>query len=873
MKKQINLENVTILDLLYLLTKKYNGKPALQIKEKAGIRSLSYDELRENSVGVSSFIIEKDIREGTPIAILSENRPEWAVALFGIISAACVTVPIDAKLSLREILFILNDSKAECLFLSKKFLDQIVSHRHKLAHVKYLVCFDAPHGQDVLYIYDLKWQKGKQRNRPQAVRPENSVIIVYTSGTTGVAKGVELSYRNLLFEAMALYELIQFTTEDSFVSILPLNHMLEITGGLIAPLYGGSTVTYSETLKPTHLIQLMREGNATGMICVPLVLKMFYNGILKEIDKLPFYKRKIFRILFAVSKFFLKFDLRLGRLLFRGVHKKFGRNFKYFVSGGAALDVQLEQDFDALGFTILQGYGLTETSPVVAVNTPKRRKYGSVGSPLGGVEVKILKNSETDWEGQILVKGPNVMKGYYNNTRKTGEVIKDGWFYTGDIGYIDDDGFLFISGRAKNLIVLGAGKKVFPEEVEQAMNESPYIKEMCVLGIKATEGLKKGTEQVYAVIVPDVDRLSEQEKADETAIRQRVSGELARLSQNLAEYKRISDFMLYFDELPKTSTRKIKRKEVATLIENIEKDRGAEVGGEFLESMEFKEDETSYLYSDLGIDSLQKVELICSIEKRLQANISDQIAYEIATFKDLVRFVKEYKEGRRDLADDLGADVRGILKKNRIFYLSRLFTVIILKFFFKTYLKVKVRGGRNIPRQGSFIIAANHCSHLDFPILFSSLPLGKTVDVVAPAAADYFYKNRFRKILIEMSFNTFAFERFGNFVRGLHICRELLKRGKSIILFPEGTRSKEKVMADFKPGIGALSCELQVPILPVYIRGTSQALPKGKFLIKSQAVRVIIGEPVPPGQVKGDYNLYKQITQEVKERIVKLRDS
>lgn len=566
MKRQVDLKNVTILDLLYILTKKYNGHPALQVKEKDVLRIITYDQLREQSVGVSTFLIEEAFGPQTPVALLTENRPEWAIAFFGIISAACITVPLDAKLSLKEITFILNDSGAQCIFLSGKFLDVILEHKDTFPHLKHIVCFDSHQKQGVFSLKDMQWQEGKSMNRPEAVKPDNTVVVIYTSGTTGVAKGVELSYRNLLFETMSLYELIQFSPADSFVSILPLNHMLEITGGLVAPLYGGATVTYCPSLKPAQIISLMHETKATGMICVPLVLKMFYNGIIKEVEKLSFIQRVLFNALLRISRLFLGYGIGCGKLFFRNIHNKFGEKFKFFVSGGAPLDIGLEKDFDVLGFTILQGYGLTETSPVVAVNTVRQRKYGSVGKPLNEVEVKIVKKTENGVEGEILVRGPNVMKGYYRSPEKTAEVIKDGWFYTGDLGYLDKEGFLYISGRAKNLIVLGGGKKVFPEEVEQVISESPFIKEICVLGRKAAEGLKQGTEEVFAVIVPDENRFSPEAFGDKEAVRRKIQEELSRLSSNLAEYKKISDFALYYDELPKTSTRKVKRNEVVKLI-------------------------------------------------------------------------------------------------------------------------------------------------------------------------------------------------------------------------------------------------------------------------------------------------------------------
>ncbi|MFH0828452.1 MAG: AMP-binding protein, partial [Candidatus Omnitrophota bacterium] len=304
------------------------------------------------------------------------------------------------------------------------------------------------------------------------------------------------------------------------------------------------------------------ETKATAMICVPLVLKMFHNGIMKKIDGMNPGKKKLFYRMLELSKFLLNFNIHVGRLLFKPLHQQFGGHLRCFVSGGAPLDPHVEEDFHALGFNVLQGYGLTETSPVLTANTFTERKYTSVGIPLKGVELQILKNRPEDREGEIIARGPNIMRGYYKNKEKTDEVIKDGWFHTGDLGFLDDDGFLYITGRLKNMIVLGGGKKIFPEEIEEVMSKSKFIKEMCVVGLKATSGLKAGTEEVFAVIVPNLDEFNAEEKQNKDLAKNKISTELNRLSANLAEYKKISDFMLYFDELPKTSTKKVKRKEV-----------------------------------------------------------------------------------------------------------------------------------------------------------------------------------------------------------------------------------------------------------------------------------------------------------------------
>jgi long-chain acyl-CoA synthetase len=307
----------------------------------------------------------------------------------------------------------------------------------------------------------------------------------------------------------------------------------------------------------------MKETRTTAIICVPLVLKMIYDGIMKKAGRMPSLKRRVFYLLLAVSRALLVYNVRAGKILFKSVHDEFGGRLRGFVSGGAPLNPDIERDLNALGFRALQGYGLTETAPVISLNTYKHCKIGSVGRPIKGVEVKILKETGAADEGEIATRGPHVMKGYYKNPEKTANVIKNGWFLTGDIGYLDKDGFLHISGRLRNLIVLGTGKKVFPEEVEEVLGQSPYIKEICVLGVKSAHGAHRGHEEVSAVIVPNADMFNEADRNDEKRVRATISSEIARLSHALAAYKRIVSFEISFEELPKTATKKIRRNEVA----------------------------------------------------------------------------------------------------------------------------------------------------------------------------------------------------------------------------------------------------------------------------------------------------------------------
>lgn len=892
-----SLKNVTIIELMVAITRRYSDIPALQVKEGGNFRSISYIDLGRRTSDTAYNLKKLGIERADRVAILSESRPEWAIAFFGIISCAGITVPMDIKLSDSEIEFILNDSGAKCIFISEKFLERVTNLRPKLRYLEHIISLDNTGREGVLLLKDFKVPENEIAHRE--ITPEDTALIVYTSGTTGVAKGVELIYKNLLFEVMSLHDLITFSPKDEFLSILPLNHMLEITGGFLGPLYAGSTVTYCESLKPVNILSLMKETKTTVMICVPLVLKMFHNSIMKKIDDMPKAKRLVFKTMLHMSRFSLKFHIRLGKVFFASLHKQFGGYVRAFVSGGAPLDPVVESDFNAMGFRVLQGYGLTETSPVITVNNFTECKYGSVGKPLEGIEVKILLNNDSgSKEGEIITRGPHIMKGYYKSAEKTAEVLREGWFYTGDIGYFDDDGFLFISGRIKNLIVLGAGKKVFPEEVEEVMSGSQYIKEICVLGKVAQKGIRKGCEEVFAVIAPNFDIFDKEKRVDKDFIRKKINLELLRLGENLAEYKRIMDFEVWYDELPKTSTRKVKRKVLLEMISQKGKEDASEKK-EFIEDTLIVEDDltaklremisalikipgekikiNSNLYNDLSVDSLMKVEVLSAMDKELNIDIPDRLSYEINTFADLIKFSREYQSGRS--GDEIGirAEINDFIRRNAGLKLSHNLAYFIFKGLFKLYFNKSVSGVENVPSRGSFIIAANHTSLLDFPLLLTSLPFNIMKNVFAPAAKDYFYSKKYRKALVELLFNTVPFERMGDFIKGLKVCEALVKDNRSLILFPEGTRGIDGSLQPFKPGLGSLSLNLNVPILPVYIEGAFKALPKGKTLPLPEKIKIHFGKVIHPAQLdlsalQTNYEKYVYLSDLAFNQVKKLKE-
>lgn len=547
--EQIYLESV--LSLMQMKSDVYGSRTALCLKDGIRWNELSYVELSRQARNLSNYLIEKGIQREDRIAILSEARPEWAIALFSSIRSGATTVPLDIKLTSAELVSILSNAEPRVLFISSEFAETAKALKTLIPSLELIITLnrdespaDFPFYKE---LYSAQEYEGRERESNE------TALIIYTSGTTGNPKGVMTSFRNLIFEVQNFERIMNLGSEDMFLSILPLNHLLELTGGFLGVLHAGGRVCYSQSLHPQEIAKIMREKRITYMITVPLFLKVLKASIEKEIRRAKGLKQKAFQFSLIAAKYLPIFA---RKLLFYPIHQQFGGKLRGFIVGGAPLEVEVGQFFELIGIPVYQGYGLTETSPVITVNTSKANRLGSVGKPLPGVYVRIAADS--DQEGEILTKGPHVMKGYYKRPDLTSEVIDEGrWLHTGDLGKIDADGFLYITGRIKNLIVLAGGKKVHPEEVEACLSKSPMVKEVCVMGIKSNEGKREGAEEVSAVIVPS-DSLKNK-FADRVELTKEIEKEVSRLSQDLAQYKKPSKIYTYLEELPKTATRKVKR--------------------------------------------------------------------------------------------------------------------------------------------------------------------------------------------------------------------------------------------------------------------------------------------------------------------------
>ncbi len=548
-----NMKNVLL--FLEKRTEELENKIALGIKAHLGWNELTYKGVSVLSKRLANYLISIGIEKGDRVAILSESMPEWGATLFACVMAGATTVPLDIKLTIYELTSILNSALPRVLMVSSTYFEEALKLKEVVPSIEHIILMNnsAIH-KDYKSLYNIE-DTANRRWRHRAMN--KTALIIYTSGTTGMPKGVEISFKNMLSQVQSIGKCFHLTAKDQLLSILPMNHLFELTVGFLSFLNMGVSIYYSKSLKPKDIFQVIQAKNITFMVVVPAFLKLLKSTIEIDIAQQSKFYQFTYKLRLELAKF-LPFRF-LKKLMFRKIHKNFGGKFKGFISGGAPLDIDVYKFFETIGIRIYEGYGLSEASPVVSMSTDGAIKAGSVGRAIPGVQVKT--DEET---GELLVKGDNVMNGYYNQPELTAEVIdENGWLHTGDIAKIDKDGFIFITGRIKNMIVLSGGKKVFPEEVESAMALSDKISDVCVFGFNRKGGQKDGTEDVCVVVVPSDEILGKNLPDDE--LNGIMKDEVKALSQRLSNFKRPVCVYVSREKLPRTATSKIKRKEVKSM--------------------------------------------------------------------------------------------------------------------------------------------------------------------------------------------------------------------------------------------------------------------------------------------------------------------
>jgi long-chain acyl-CoA synthetase len=524
---------------------------------------ITYNEFADRVSNIGRGLLALGLQKGDRVAILSENRPEWGMAFFATYIAGGVNIPLDALLKISAWIHIIRNSEAKALIVSRNFLSEIENIRVDLPELKHIICIDDLSGkQDSLSSAEIEKLGQKYSGSIPELIPSDLASIIYTSGTMGQSKGVMLSHCNITSDMSGAVSLLPILKSDNFLSILPLHHTFECTCGLLIPFSVGARITYARGMASKLIIEDIKNNKATILLGVPLLFEKMYAGITKAISNQPIAKRALFKISFSICHLLSgAVGINAGKIIFHGLREKAGMSsIRMMLCGGAPTPPEIAKAFNLLGFAFRQGYGLSECSPILTLNPLDHYRDSSIGKPIVGAELKIV-DQDSRGIGQIMARGPMVMQGYYNNPEATCEVLKDGWLYTGDSGWVDADGFYYITGRVKNVIVTQAGKNVYPEEIEYELNKSPYILESLVLG-RSLEGTRG--EEIEAIIVPDYeyfDSLATEKgvRVSTEGIEKTIKAEVHKLSSGLAEFKKVKYIQIRQEEFEKTSTRKIKR--------------------------------------------------------------------------------------------------------------------------------------------------------------------------------------------------------------------------------------------------------------------------------------------------------------------------
>ena len=556
-------------DMLEKSGELYGDRPAYVFKteEEGNFKEITHREVRDDIKSLGTKLVNMGLKDKR-VAVISENRYEWGIVYLAVVTGTGVIVPLDKSLPENEIESLIVRSGVEAIFYSQKYddiMDKIKFESN--TQVKYFISMDLEKQANGIYSQKELIKQGKEllengdREFLDAkIDAENMSIMLFTSGTTAMSKAVMLSHKNICANLMDITSVLRIYDTDRFLSFLPLHHTFECTTGFLYPLSRGSSIVFCEGIR--HIADNLKEYKASVMVSVPILFEAMYKKVMKTIEKKG--KLKTVQKGIKISQFLLKFGIDIRKKLFKEIHDTLGGNIRVFVAGGAALDPETEKGFNELGFTLHQGYGLTESSPVISVEDDKYQRLGSIGKAFPSLDVKIEDPNE-EGIGELLVKGPSVMLGYYNNEEATKETItEDGWLHTGDLARIDKDGFIFISGRKKFVIVLKNGKNIYPEEIETLINKIEGVKESFVYGKPEDDGDYK----ICAKIVYDEELVKEIFGTnDPQELKEKIWQEVKKINKTMPAYKYVREIIVTNKELIKTTTQKVKRfEEIKTVL-------------------------------------------------------------------------------------------------------------------------------------------------------------------------------------------------------------------------------------------------------------------------------------------------------------------
>ena len=768
--------------------------------------------------------------------IIMENRPEWVYSFYSVWDKKEVNVVLDASSNPNEIAYVINDSQPKTIICSD-FSEERILEAITIANY-----------QDKARIINIDKENidfnsiGSEYDNVTLQNPEGdeTAVMLYTSGTTGSPKGVMLSSNNIIGEIDGIVEKDVLQANDQMIALLPFHHILPLMATLLLPLREGASIVFVEKIASKEILDVLEKNNISVMVGVPRVFKLFYDSIKQQIQA-KFITRKIYAIAEKIN------SKRFSRMIFSKVHKKFGGHLNVMVSGGAKLDPEIATFFNVLGFTVCEGYGLTETSPVLAVNSIKYNKVGTVGKALYNTELKIV-------DEELWVKGPQIMKGYYNKPEKTAEVMtEDGWFKTGDLAEIDKDGYLTIRGRKNSMIVLSNGKNIDPETVENKIMglSGPLIKEIGILGHE---------DKLAAIIVPD---LLEFRKQGINNIQTYLKDIIENYNLTASNYKKVLDYKLVEDELPKTRLGKTKRfmlpdlyKKDEKVKEKVEEPQTQEYQAikEFVAKLKgFEPGPEENLELDLGMDSLDKVELLAYVESTFGIKIDEEKFAEMPNLKLLSEYISEKAEffmnSEVDWKKIIDKAPNREIKNGWLINALRPLIYVILKMYFR----LKIDRTNKISDEPQ-IFVSNHQSFVDALVLGALIP-AKIQKKTFFLAINWYFKKGIMKYVADNG-NIILVDIDKNVKETVEEIALHIKNGKNVLIFPEGARTKNGKVGKFKKVFAIIAKELNVDVQCLGIKGGYEAYSRFMKFPLPKRIEVTVLEKIKP---EGTY-------EEIRER-------
>ena len=734
------------------------------------------------------------------VMIFADNSPEYFFATYGALKCNACVVPVDVQSTAKEISNIMEECRPEIIFVSDFYKETITKIAGEIQNYTFTVLSSSDidtSNTDEMPIVEIPMRQDEQL-----------VAIIYTSGTTGSPKGVMLSYKNFWYNIDAVCNQIPiFNSNSNVMVLLPLHHSFPFAGSMLAPIYVGGTCWITDGMKPESILQTLSDGKITLIIGVPKLYEMLSKGIMMKINE-----NTVAKMLFKLAS--LLQWRAFSKTIFKAVHQKFGGHIVHLISGGAALPVDIAKIYRTLGFYILDGYGMTECAPMITFTRPGEWLFQYVGRVLPGCEIKIDENNE------ILVRGNNVMQGYYKKPEETAEIIKNGWLHTGDTGILENN-FLKISGRIKEILVTSNGKNINPVEIEhELMKKSAFMKEIAVF---------LHHDQLHLLIYPEMSAFRLDSEDD---LQELLKEEIAEYNKNAMNYKRIQQFHIVSEELPKNRMGKTQRFKLEEFIQKKEQKPDENLDNfsdtykilkQFIDKeLHVNAHSDDHFEIDLAMDSLSKLSLLTFVENAFSVTLQPQQLDDLYGLEKLSQYIEKQEtvySGTHTSWKEMIHAEKDTLKLPHSGFIHW-FSVNFVKIVFHLYFYLRGKGKENIPDQ-QVIFVGNHRSGMDGVFVTARLPW-KRVKNTFFFAKDKHFKSLFarfmapRNNIIIMNINT-------NLRESIVQMSEVLRQGKNLIIFPEGTRSKDKIMKEFKDMFAILSQEFNVPVVPIAISGSERA--------------------------------------------------